>query len=55
MLTDYPQYQNSLAGFVYQAEDAILQQPERMPDYIQYPLGCQRFRERAYKAAAWYM
>lgn len=30
MLTDYPQYQNSLAGFVYQAEDAILQQPERM-------------------------
>ena len=28
--TDYPQYQNSLAGFVYQAEDAILQQPERM-------------------------
>ena len=30
MLTDYPQYQNALAGFVYQAEDAILQQPERM-------------------------
>ncbi len=30
MLTAYPQYQNSLAGFVYQAEDAILQQPERM-------------------------
>ena len=30
MLTDYPQYQNSLAGFFYQAEDAILQQPERM-------------------------
>lgn len=30
MLTDYPQYQNSLASFVYQAEDAILQQPERM-------------------------
>ena len=30
MLTGYPQYQNSLAGFVYQAEDAILQQPERM-------------------------
>ena len=30
MLTDYPQYQNSLAGFVCQAEDAILQQPERM-------------------------
>ena len=30
MLTDYPQYHNSLAGFVYQAEDAILQQPERM-------------------------
>lgn len=30
MLTDYPQYQNSLAGFVYQAEDAILQQLERM-------------------------
>lgn len=30
MLTDYLQYQNSLAGFVYQAEDAILQQPERM-------------------------
>lgn len=30
ILTDYPQYQNSLAGFVYQAEDAILQQPERM-------------------------
>lgn len=30
MLTDYPQYQNSLSGFVYQAEDAILQQPERM-------------------------
>lgn len=30
MLTDYPQYQKSLAGFVYQAEDAILQQPERM-------------------------
>lgn len=30
MLKDYPQYQNSLAGFVYQAEDAILQQPERM-------------------------
>ena len=30
MLTDYPQYPNSLAGFVYQAEDAILQQPERM-------------------------
>lgn len=30
MLTDYPQYQNSLAGFVYKAEDAILQQPERM-------------------------
>lgn len=30
MLTDYPQYQQSLSGFVYQAEDAILQQPERM-------------------------
>lgn len=30
MLTAYPQYQNSLASFVYQAEDAILQQPERM-------------------------
>ena len=30
LLTDYPQYQNSLAGFVYQAEDAILQQAEGM-------------------------
>lgn len=30
MLTNYPQYQQSLSGFVYQAEDAILQQPERM-------------------------
>ena len=27
MLTDYPQYQNSLACFVYQAEYGILQQP----------------------------